>query len=82
MYRRTEAHRKLRTPLLIGLMFFIHTAFAQGDILGGKIPQVPAFLPLMTEVPMAAKQPIDGEWMIGSIRKRIRIEGMSKTSWR
>ena len=42
---------------------------------GGQVPQIPAFLPFMTSVPMTEPLPIDGEWMIDSIRKRIRIEG-------
>lgn len=42
---------------------------------GGQIPQIPAFLPISTDVPMTEKLPIDGEWMISTIRKRIRIEG-------
>jgi len=41
----------------------------------GDVPQIPAFLPSMTDVPMTEKLPIDGEWVIDTIRKRIRIEG-------
>lgn len=50
---------------------------AQANPMGGipQIPQIPAFLPSMTAVPAAAPLPIDGEWVIDSIRKRIRIEG-------
>ena len=40
-----------------------------------EIPQIPAFLPWSYDVPMSEKLPIDGEWMITAIRKRIRIEG-------
>ncbi|GAA6153256.1 hypothetical protein [Pseudoteredinibacter isoporae] len=40
-----------------------------------EIPQIPAFLPWSHDVPMTDKLPIDGEWMITAIRKRIRIEG-------
>lgn len=47
----------------------------QANPLGGQIPQIPAFLPLSTDVPMTEKLPIDGEWMVSTIRKRIRIEG-------
>ena len=48
---------------------------AQADPSGGIGPQIPAFLPVMTDVPMTEKLPIDGEWMVNTIRKRIRIEG-------
>ncbi|MGH8737162.1 MAG: hypothetical protein ACREVC_07370 [Burkholderiales bacterium] len=41
----------------------------------GQIPQVPAFLPNMADVPMGQKLPIDGDWIINTIQKRIRIEG-------
>jgi len=41
----------------------------------GQIPQIPAFLPMMTTVPASEAQPIDGIWTISSIGKRIRIEG-------
>ena len=41
----------------------------------GQIPQVPAFLPSSTDVPMGQKLPIDGDWIISTIQKRIRIEG-------
>lgn len=40
-----------------------------------QIPQIPAFLPLSVDVPMTKKLAIDGEWMISTIKKRIRIEG-------
>jgi len=48
---------------------------AQVNPLGGQIPQIPAFLPMAPDIPMSKKLPIDGEWMVSSIRKRIRIEG-------
>ncbi|MFK7914306.1 MAG: hypothetical protein AB8B93_10365 [Pseudomonadales bacterium] len=40
-----------------------------------NIPQIPAFLPMAHTIPAGAKAPIDGEWMISTIGKRIRIEG-------
>ncbi len=40
-----------------------------------QIPQIPAFLPMANTVPMGAPAPIDGEWMINTIGKRIRIQG-------
>lgn len=48
---------------------------AQANPLGGQIPEIPAFLPMSTDVPMTEKLPIDGEWTISTIGKRIRIEG-------
>lgn len=41
---------------------------------GGQIPQIPAFLPYSTDVAMSERYPIDGEWVVNTIRKRIRIE--------
>lgn len=39
-----------------------------------QIPEIPAFLPTMMDVPATQKSPIDGEWVISSIRKRIKID--------
>ena len=39
-----------------------------------EIPQIPAFLPMMTDVPSTQPLSIDGEWMINTIKKRIRID--------
>jgi len=41
----------------------------------GQIPEIPAFLPMASAVPMTEASPIDGTWTITSIGKRIRIEG-------
>jgi hypothetical protein len=38
------------------------------------IPQIPAFLPTMDQVAPSQAMPLDGTWLISSIRKRIRIE--------
>lgn len=58
------------------LMFSVWGMPAQANPLGGgQIPQIPAFLPSMTDVPATEKLPIDGEWVVDTIRKRIRIEG-------
>jgi hypothetical protein len=62
----------------LGLGLFIFVLWlppAQADPAGGVVPHIPAFLPVMTDVPMTEKLPIDGEWMVNTIRKRIRIEG-------
>ncbi len=39
------------------------------------VAQIRAFLPMASAVPMTERLPIDGEWMINTIGKRIRIEG-------
>lgn len=68
--------KTIRHILALSVIFFsltLSTGFA--NPLGGQIPQIPAFLPMSADVPMTEKLPIDGEWMVSSIRKRIRIEG-------
>lgn len=71
-------HRSFRATLgaaaITVLIGFSPSSFAQ--ITGiPEIPQIPAFLPMMTDVPATDAMPIDGEWMINMIRKRIRIDG-------
>lgn len=61
--------------ILSGLMLFNQTAKSQTIPGIPKIPQIPAFLPMAMDVPISKRMPIDGEWMINDIRKRIRIEG-------
>lgn len=48
---------------------------ANANPLEGQVPQIPAFLPSMVDVPATESLPIDGEWVINTIKKRIRIEG-------
>ncbi|MDH5456139.1 MAG: hypothetical protein OEY37_08705 [Gammaproteobacteria bacterium] len=38
------------------------------------VPELPAFLPMAHTVPQGAVTPIDGEWVVTSIGKRIRIQ--------
>jgi len=64
-----------RTLCTLLLILMLPQAAAQVVPFGGQVPQVPAFLPFVTDVPMTQKLPIDGEWVISTIRKRIRIEG-------
>jgi hypothetical protein len=40
-----------------------------------QVPQIPAFLPMVDTVAATPPQPLDGTWLITSIRKKIRIEG-------
>ena len=61
--------------VLYAIFLNVWMAPVHANPFGNQIPQVPAFLPMMTDVPMTEKLPIDGEWLISSIRKRIRIEG-------
>jgi len=66
----------IRNSLALGAILFSWcVSLAQANPLGGQIPQIPAFLPWSSDVPVTEKLPIDGEWMISSNRKRIRIEG-------
>lgn len=57
--------------LFVNLAFINLGAHAQGV---PEIPQIPAFLPMANTVPMRETTPIDGEWMINTIGKRIRIQ--------
>jgi hypothetical protein len=38
------------------------------------VPQIPAFLPTVDQVAATQRMPLDGTWLINSIRKKIRIE--------
>lgn len=40
-----------------------------------QVPQIPAFLPMFDSIAPTPPQPLDGTWLITSIRKKIRIEG-------
>ncbi|HAI96903.1 MAG: hypothetical protein CL866_02635 [Cycloclasticus sp.] len=62
--------------VIFAMIFSLSVSTAQANPMGiPQVPQIPAFLPMMMDVPMTKKLPIDGEWMINDIRKRIRIEG-------
>ncbi|MEM7097816.1 MAG: hypothetical protein AAF541_06105 [Pseudomonadota bacterium] len=60
---------------LIFLVAFISSSALQAAQGIPQIPQIPAFLPMAHTVPMRDASPIDGEWMITSIGKRVRIQG-------
>lgn len=67
-------HLQLSVLLLIGaLIGLAPPAHAQMGI--PQIPQIPAFLPSVESVAPTAPQPLDGTWLITSIRKKVRIEG-------
>ncbi len=55
----------------IALGTAVTTQAAQGV---GQVPQIPAFLPMANTVPTTSPLPIDGEWMITSIGKRVRVQ--------
>jgi hypothetical protein len=40
----------------------------------GQIPQIPAFLPSVNQVPATKPSPIDGTWIIDAIGKTVRIQ--------
>ncbi|NOX69587.1 MAG: hypothetical protein GXP15_10405 [Gammaproteobacteria bacterium] len=46
----------------------------QAQQVGGQIPRIPEFLPMAHTIPQTQASPIDGEWVITSIDKRIRIQ--------
>ena len=58
--------------LLAGILGFGAPATAQ---VVPQVPQIPAFLPMFDSIAPTPPQPLDGTWLITSIRKKIRIEG-------
>lgn len=56
--------------LFLGLIFLSNSAFAQIP----QIPQIPAFLPTIDQVPASQVLPLDGTWIVTSIGKKIRIQ--------
>ncbi len=73
MNRQTNLYRYFAGLVMCLGLLMPAVSSAQVNPLG-QIPQIPAFLPLYTDVPAAERMPIDGEWMVNTIRKRIRIE--------
>ncbi|NKB99619.1 MAG: hypothetical protein GKR90_14140 [Pseudomonadales bacterium] len=64
----------MRSTILICL-FSLSTASVNAAQGIPQIPEIPAFLPMAHSVPAGEPSPIDGEWVISSISKRIRIQG-------
>ena len=62
----------LASCLLVGMLGFGMPATAQ---VLPQVPQIPAFLPMFDSVAPTPPQPLDGTWLITSIRKKVRIEG-------
>lgn len=69
-------NNKSNKVLISGLLFFMCfiSKPAYAGLAPGQIPQIPAFLPYSMDVAMSERYPVDGEWVINTIRKRIRIE--------
>jgi hypothetical protein len=69
-YRRWTAGSVFRlVPAAIALLFPVYAAAQMG-----QVPQVPAFLPTVDQVAASQVMPLDGTWLVSSIRKKIRIE--------
>jgi hypothetical protein len=60
--------------VLIFVFSMVQSQSGYADAITDQIPQIPAFLPMAHTVPATQSTPIDGEWMITSIGKRIRIQ--------
>lgn len=71
MYKRSTQHSTRTVFTLLALVF----TFGAFSIQANQSSQIPAFLPMANDVPMAESLPIDGEWKINQIGKRIRIKG-------
>jgi hypothetical protein len=67
-------NRKPLLALLATLIMLVSSPFSYANPGIPEIPQIPAFLPMASSVPQTTQYPIDGEWMINQIGKRIRIE--------
>ena len=61
---------------IIALVLLALAALSPAPVLAQvpQIPQIPAFLPTVDQVPASQAMPLDGTWLISSIRKKIRIE--------
>lgn len=59
--------------LCAAVLFAVLTAPALAQT--PQIPQIPAFLPTADQVPATQPMPLDGTWLVNTIRKKIRIEG-------
>lgn len=62
--------QSLRAVLLLCCTVALSPATAQTPAL----PEIPAFLPTVDTVPASRAMPLDGTWLINTIRKKIRIE--------
>jgi len=60
----------LRTVILLFCAVSLSPATAQTP----AVPEIPAFLPMVDSVPATQAMPLDGTWLINTLRKKIRIE--------
>lgn len=78
-------HRTTRAATPVSALAFLGLALSTGGTAGAQdlmevitnaagVPQMPAFLPDRYSVPRSSATPVDGVWMISSIRKKIRLE--------
>jgi len=76
---RSIARRSIRpvAGAVAGILSVLLLAAAAQPAAGQtpQIPQIPAFLPTVDQVPASQPMPLDGTWLINTIRKKIRIEG-------
>jgi len=76
--REDRTHRRpprmaRNSGLCAAVLFAVLTAPALAQT--PQIPQIPAFLPTADQVPATQPMPLDGTWLVNTIRKKIRIEG-------
>lgn len=60
----------VRAVILLLCMAALPPATAQTP----AVPEIPAFLPMVDSVPATQAMPLDGTWLVNTIRKKIRIE--------
>ncbi len=62
-------------PILIACLISLSSLVpAVADAQMPAIPQIPAFLPTVDQVSASQSMPLDGVWLISSIRKKVRIQ--------
>lgn len=59
--------------ILFSITLLLSSHFGHANPLG-QIPQIPAFLPSVNQVPATQPMPLDGTWIIDGIGKKVRIE--------
>jgi len=65
-------HKATLIAVALGFLAIGYTASSNAQSPG--VPQIPAMLPDQYSVPPTEALPIDGVWLISSIRKKIRID--------
>lgn len=75
LIKKSRSSRVTQLLAMCITLCFLWAPLGQANPLGGQVPQIPAFLPMSYTVPQTQASPIDGEWVINTIGKRIRIQG-------